>query len=179
MQSSPDIEALIRDDLIQVLALEIDNVGINGSVDVDAPDGVLDAAINTLDWAAATDAPTWAEMVGLESAIAADDADVDGMRYLMRPALRGYLKATPKVAGTAEFMMQGNEVNGYQVITSNNGPATGTILGNWQDLVLAMWSGLDLTVDTATLASSGGLMLRAFQDVDFGVRHAESFVHGR
>lgn len=179
IQTTPDVEALIRDDLIQTMALEIDAVGINGSADTDAPDGLLDQAISLMDFAAATAAPTWAEVVGMESQIAADDADVETMRWLMRPAMRGYLKATPKVAGTAEFMMQGNEVNGYEAVTSNNGPAAGAILGNWSDFILAMWSGLDLTVDTATLAASGGIMLRAFQDVDFGVRHAKSFVHGR
>ncbi|MFT5616294.1 MAG: hypothetical protein ACI8Q6_003591, partial [Granulosicoccus sp.] len=61
----------------------------------------------------------------------------------------------------------------------NNSPANGTLLGNWQDYIIAMWSGLDLTVDSATLASSGGIYLRAFQDLDFGLRHAESFAYGR
>lgn len=178
MQSTPDIEFLIRDDLISVLGLEIDRVGINGSADPDAPEGLLDYAINQVAFGV-PGAPTWAEIVELESAIAADDADVESMRYVMRPGFRGVLKSTPKVAGTAEFLMQGNEVNGYGVVASNNGPAAGAILGNWSDLILAMWSGLDLTVDTSTLAASGGMVLRAFQDVDFGVRHAESFVHGQ
>lgn len=177
LQSTPDIEFLVRDDLIQVLALALDSCGINGSADPDAPEGLLDYGIPTVDFAGAV--PTWAEVVAMESAIASADADVDAMRYVMRAPFRGALKSTPKVAGTAEFLMQGNEVNGYEAIMSNNGPAAGSILGNWSDLILAMWSGLDLTVDTASLAASGGLVLRAFQDVDFGLRHAESFVHGR
>lgn len=178
IQSSPDIEALIRDDLIQTLALEIDRVGINGSADTDAPDGLLDAAITAATFADPGE-PTWLEVVDLEAKLAADDADVAEMRYVMRPGMRGYLKGTPKVAGAAQFLMEGDEVNGYQAVVSNNGPAAGMILGNWSDLILAMWSGLDLTVDTATLAASGGLVMRAFQDVDFGVRHAKSFVHGQ
>lgn len=177
IQSTPDVEFLVRDDLIQVLALALDACGISGAADPDAPAGLLDYGIPTVDFAA--DIPTWAEIVEMESAIASADADVDAMRYVMRAPFRGVLKSTPKVAGTAEFLMQGNEVNGYEAVMSNNGPAAGSILGNWQDLILAMWSGLDLTVDTATLAASGGMVLRAFQDVDFGLRHAESFVHGR
>lgn len=178
VQISPDIEALVRDDLINVLALEMDRVGINGDVDVDAPDGLLDAAINTTDWAVAG-APTWAEIVAMESEIGADDADVEGMKYAFNAAMRGWLKSTPKVSGTAEFMMKGREVNGYESVTSNNSPANSALLGNWQDFIIGMWSGLDLTVDTATLASSGGAHVRAFQDLDFGVRHTESFCHGR
>lgn len=176
MQSTPDIEALIRDDLIQIMALEVDRVGVNGSADPDAPAGLLDAGITEFDFGGA--APTWADIVGMEAAIASDDADVETMKWLFKPAFRGQLKATPKVAGTAEFLMDGTQVNGYESVTSNNGPDAGAILGNWSDLILAMWSGLDLTVDTSTLAASGGMVLRAFQDVDFGVRHAQSFVHG-
>lgn len=178
IQTSPDIEALVRDDLIQTMALEIDRVGINGDADVDAPDGLLDAAINTVDFAA-LGLPTWAEIVAMESEIGADDADVDGMKYLFNAAMRGHLKSTPKVDGTAEFIMRGREVNGYESVTSNNSPANGAILGNWTDFVIGMWSGLDLTVDTATLAASGGAHVRAFQDLDFGVRHVESFCHGQ
>lgn len=177
-QATPDLEALVRDDLINVLALEMDRVGINGDADADAPDGLLDAAINTKTFAV-SGAPTWAEIVAMESEIGADDADVDGMKYLFNAAMRGHLKSTPKVAGTAEFMMNGREVNGYEAITSNNSPAGGALLGNWTDFIVGLWSGLDLTVDTATLASSGGAYVRAFQDLDFGVRHAESFCYGR
>jgi len=178
LQVSPDMEALVRDDLIRIMALEIDRVGINGDADADAPDGLLDHAINDVDFATAGQ-PTWAEVVQMESEIGADDADVEGMKYAFNATMRGHLKSTPKVAGTAEFMMKGNEVNGYESVVSNNTPAAGMLLGNWMDLVLAMWSGLDLTVDSATLAASGGVYLRAFQDVDFGVRHIESFAYGR
>lgn len=177
-QASPDIEALVRDDLIRIMALEIDRVGINGDADPDAPNGLLDASITDVDFATAGQ-PTWQEVVELESRIGADDADVDGMRYLFDALMRGHLKGTPKVAGTAEFMMKGREVNGYESVVSNNSPTGGMILGNWMDFIIAMWSGLDLTVDTATLAASGGVHLRAFQEVDFGARHEKSFAYGR
>lgn len=178
IQSTPDIEFLVRDDLIQIMALALDAAGLgSGAGDADAPDGLLDYNIGEVDFEGAT--PTWAEIVEMESAIATADADVEGMRYVMGAAFRGTLKSTVKAPGTAEYLMQGDEMNGYQAVISNNGPASGAVLGNWQDMILAMWSGLDLTVDTSTLAASGGMVLRAFQDVDFGVRHAESFVHGR
>lgn len=178
LQTTPSMEALVRDDLIRTMALEIDRVGINGDADPDAPDGLLDAVgINTVAFAA-LGAPTWAEIVQMESEIGADDADVDGMKYLFNATMRGHLKSTPKVDGTAEFMMQGREVNGYESVVSNNSPANSAILGNWTDFVIGAWSGLDLTVDTATLAASGGTYIRAFQDLDFGVRHVESFCHG-
>ena len=143
-----------------------------------APDGLLDHSITDVDFAAAG-APTWAEVVEMETKIAADDADVEGMKYAFNANMRGWLKSTPKVAGEAKFMLEGQELNGYGSVTSNNTPAAGLLFGNWMDFIIGMWSGLDLTVDTATLAASGGVHLRAFQDVDFGLRHDKSFSYGR
>ena len=50
-------------------------------------------------------APTFAEIVAMESAIAADDADVDSMSYIFNATMRGYLKTTPRVSGHPSFIM--------------------------------------------------------------------------
>ncbi|PKP67642.1 MAG: phage major capsid protein [Alphaproteobacteria bacterium HGW-Alphaproteobacteria-5] len=104
LQTSPDIEALTRNDLIRVMALEMDRVGLNGDADTDAPAGLLDnAGISIVDFEAA--APTWEKVVALESAISANDADVAGMLYAMNAAMRGTLKTTRKDAGSGLFVM--------------------------------------------------------------------------
>lgn len=181
LQSSVDVEAMVRRDLATGVALEIDAVALNGSADTDAPNGLKDyaASLNAVDFAAAG-APTWAELVAMETAIAADDADVDSMAYIFNAALRGYLKQTPKVAGHPVFLMGDDKlVNGYASIVSNQA-ATGDLwLGNWADFVIGMWSGLDLTVDPYTAAATGAVRVIAHQDVDFAIRHAESFCYGR
>ncbi len=181
LQSSVDVEAMVRRDLATGVALEIDAVALNGSADTDAPNGLKDyaASLNAVDFAAAG-APTWAELVAMETAIAADDADVDSMAYIFNAALRGYLKQTPKVSGHPVFLMGDDKlVNGYASIVSNQS-ATGDLwLGNWADFVIGMWSGLDLTVDPYTAAATGAVRVIAHQDVDFAIRHAESFCYGR
>ncbi|MBP7001713.1 phage major capsid protein [Amaricoccus sp.] len=181
LQSSVDVEALVRRDLATVIALAIDGVALNGSADTDAPDGLKDYAtpINAVDFAA-SGAPTFAEIVAMESAIAADDADVDSMAYIFNATLRGYFKTTPKVSGHPVFVMgDDGQVNGYRSIVSNQAAAGDVWLGNWADFVIGMWSGLDLTVDPYTAATTGAVRVIAFQDVDFAIRHAESFCYGR
>lgn len=178
LQTTPSVEALVRDDLIRIMALAIDNAGINGSTDTDAPDGLLDATgINAVTFTTAS-APSWEEVVELESKIAADDADVEAMRYALAATMRGTLKTTKKDAGSGAFIFDGGQVNGYDAVVSNQIAAGDLLFGNWADLVLGLWSGLDLTVDTAANAASGGIVLRAFQDLDFAVRHDESFARG-
>jgi HK97 family phage major capsid protein len=180
LQSSVHVEALVRRDLATVIALAIDGVALNGSADTDAPDGLKDyaATINAVDFTTAS-APTFAEIVAMESAIAADDADVDSMSYIFNATMRGYLKTTPRVSGYPSFIMEGGQVNGYASLVSNQAAAGEVWLGNWADFVLGMWSGLDLTVDPYTAATTGAVRVIAFQDVDFAIRHAESFCYGR
>jgi hypothetical protein len=48
-------------------------------------------------------------------------------------------------------------------------------MGNWSDLLIGMWGGLDLVADPYTLATSGGRRIVALQDVDVAVRRVASF----
>ena len=76
-------------------------------------------------------------------------------------------------------------LNGFPIFMTTNVPSDLTkgsgsslsalFFGNWQDLLLAFWSGVDIVVDTATLSNIGGLRLNFFQDVDVTCRHDESF----
>ncbi|MBW7055595.1 phage major capsid protein [Paracoccus bogoriensis] len=70
-------------------------------------------------------------------------------------------------------------MSGYRRIKSSQARPGDAFFGNWTDLLVGMWSGLNLRADTWTLAASDGLVLRAFQDVDIAVRHRESFALGQ
>jgi HK97 family phage major capsid protein len=74
---------------------------------------------------------------------------------------------------------QGNTINGYQAVVSNQLTDGDIFFGNFADCMIGYWSGVDLNVDTAALAKSGGLRIIVLQDVDFAVRHAESFCLGQ
>jgi HK97 family phage major capsid protein len=49
------------------------------------------------------------------------------------------------------------------------------IFGNFADLMIGMFGGLDVLVDPYTGSSTGATRIAMFQDVDVAVRHAESF----
>ena len=68
-----------------------------------------------------------------------------------------------------------NSVAGYPAYVSNNLTAGNMIFGDFSDLMMCEWSGLDLMVDPYSLSTSGGVRTTAFWDVDFIVRHPESF----
>jgi len=189
LQASTDVEAFVRGDLATVLALEIDRASINGSGASNQPTGILNTTgIGNVAGGTNGAAPTWANIIELESDVATANADVGSLAYATNAAVRGKLKQTAKVASTDSVMIWGDgdtPLNGYPVLVTNQVPSnltkgTGTglsaiIFGNFADLIVGMWGGLDLTVDPYSQSTSGTVRVVALQDVDIAVRHAESF----
>ena len=177
IQSSIDVENMVRGDLAKVLALEIDRVGLYGSGSSNQPLGLKDTTgVLTEDFAANT--PTFAEVVALESDVAGANALLGSPVYLMNSAMRGALKTAEKASNTAQFIYMDDEVNGYRAVVSNQVASNDLWFGNFSDLIMAYFSGLDLMVDPYTGSTSGTVRVVALQDVDVAARHGESFSRG-
>lgn len=196
-QSSIDVEQFVRGDLATVVALAIDRASIHGSGVAPEPTGILVTsgigAVFAGGAAAIGDnpngaAPTWADIINLETEVAADNADIGMLAYMTNAKVRGKLKQTAKYAGTDSVTVWGDTgtpLNGYPAYVTNQvssaltkGAGTGlsaTLFGNFADLVIGMWGALDVLVDTVTLSLQGGVRVIALEDVDIAVRHAESF----
>lgn len=188
LQSSLDVEAMVQADLAAVLGLAIQQAAISGTGTSNQPSGLL--TLITPSVAGGTDgaAPTWAHIVELESDVAVANALVDNMAYLTNAKVRGKLKTTSKVSGQNGFVWESGDtpVNGYRAAVTNavpsnltkgtaNGVCSAIIFGNFRDLVIGMWGGLDLMVDPYTGSTAGTVRVVALQDVDVAVRYTESF----
>lgn len=180
-QSSLDVEALVRADLAEALGLAIDFAGYYGSGSNFQPKGIANyTGINAVPFAAQF--PTYAEVVAMETKIAAKNAAVSNMAYVLDANTKGSAKTTQKFPGTptgATLWEQGDTMNGYRTEVTNQLQDGDVFMGNFADLIVAMWGGLDLTVDTMSLSKSGGTRIVVFQDVDFALRRVESFCLGR
>ena len=177
IQSSIDVENMVRNDLARVIALKIDAAGLYGTGASNEPLGLkFTTGIGTEDFAA--DAPTFAEVVALESDVATANALLGSPVYLMNAAMRGNLKTTKKDAGSGIFIMENGEVNGYRGVLSNQVASNDLWFGNFADLIIGYFSGLDLMVDPYTHSTSGTVRVVAMQDCDIAIRHAESFSRG-
>lgn len=182
LQSSVDIENMVKNDLATIIALEIDRAALYGSGASGQPTGLVGVTgLNIVDLVSTstTASPTFGEIVDMESAIYSANADVAAMKYLINAATRGYLKKTPIVGGYPSMILgSDNLLNGYQQETSNQVALGDMFFGNWADLIIGMWSGLDLTVDAITGATAGTLRVIALQDCDIAARHGVSFTRG-
>lgn len=190
-QSSPAIEQLTRDDLAAAVALGIDLAGLHGTGLDNQPTGVaatsgIGSVVGGTDGAAPTDS----HIIDLETAVAIENADLGALAYITNTKVRGTLKKTDIGTDTGvrvwdrvntQYPLNGyralvtNQVKSNLVKGSSGAVCSAIFFGNWNDLIIGMWGALDILVDPYTYSKSGGLLVRALQDVDIAVRHAESF----
>ncbi len=173
-QSSIDIEAFIRMDLATIIALAIDYAAIQGTGGAQ-PQGVVGASgVGALTFGGA---PTWAKVVEFETTAATANALTGRLGYLTTPATRGKWKTTEQATGTARWLWSdGDQVNGYRALATNQVASNKVIFGNWADMIIGLWAGLDITVDPYKYAELGEVRVVANQFVDVALRHAASFV---
>ena len=179
MQSSLDIEALVRDDLSRAIALAIDLGALQGSGSSGQPTGIKNVSgVNKPSSFAAVN-PTFAEVVALETFVAEDNALLGNLAYILPAGMYGALKTTAKASGQGLFVVEqpGNTINGYRAIVSNQVTSGDLFFGNFADLLIGMYGGLDILVDPYTASSSGNVRIRALQTVDVAVRNAVSFAY--
>lgn len=194
LQSTPSIDMLIKNDLAKSLAIELDRVGICGNSSSNEPTGITrTSGIGSV--AGGTDglAPAWSHIVGLETEVAIDNADVGNLAYLSNAKVRGKLKQTFKNATYGEIPIWENGqqpgigmMNGYPAFVTNSVPSnlvknssgavcSAIIFGNFADLIMGLWGALDINIDTTTGGIAGITRVIALQDCDIAVRHAQSF----
>jgi HK97 family phage major capsid protein len=187
VQSTIDVENMIRQRLSVAIANAVDTAAINGAGSGNVPEGILNVS-GIGDVAGGTNGanPTFANIVELETDVATANADFGRLGYLTTPGVKGLLKTTEKATDTAQFVWEaGNELNGYNALVSNLVPSdltkgTGTnlhaiIFGNWEELIIGQWAGIDLVVDPYSSAKSALVTLVINSWWDVAVRHAGSF----
>jgi HK97 family phage major capsid protein len=193
-QSSLGIENLVRQDMAESVSLGMDkNIGY-GTGSNNQPLGLKNiSGIGSVTFGGGTslavssdlgggthDFGDWADYVALETAIYSANLNVAAMRYVGNSAARGALKTTLRASGSAPdyILRDDGTVNGYQFLTSNQIEQNDVFFGNFADVVVGMWSGLDVVLDPYTQSANGQVILTCMQDFDVAVRRPQSFALG-
>ena len=117
---------------------------------------------------------TYKDIVAMEKNL--EDANVRGdIRFIVSPSAKADLKTTEK-GNSDNFLMDGNELNGYPVMCTSAVTGKGVIMANWSDLVIGQWGGIDLVVDPYTQAANGKVRLVINAYFDAKPRRAAAFV---
>jgi len=191
LQSTPDIEQLVRADMAAVLARTLDAAAIDGTGLAEDPVGIVNqsgvggVAIGTNGGPMA-----FANLLAMVENVELANAGDENRAWVGNPHIKAQLMATPKITGVAGIGMvmdQPDQLAGYQFASTTLVPANGTkgtgtglstlIYGEWSDLLIGLWSELDILVNpyAAGPYSKGNVQIRAMMTVDIEVRHPQSF----
>ncbi|MGY3091090.1 HK97 family phage major capsid protein [Hymenobacter sp. UYAg731] len=188
LQTTPDIEMMMRQDLQLSVDYAVDSAAIygDGLQGSNQPLGLLNTpGVFVTNGGANGRTPTLNDIVGLEASVEIRNAAMGSLGYLMNSKIKGTLKTTPLQAGYPVYLLtDNNELNGHKLVVSNmiqdgaRGTATqaSTIAyGDWSNMVIGQWGGLDLLVDPYTQATNGQTRLIVNSFWDILVRRPESF----
>lgn len=181
LQSAPSIEGIVRSDLAIAQALGIDKAVLYGTGLAGQPTGIANqAGVGSKTFGAA--APTYAELVDMVATVKGGNYPVSSLTWLINAAMWGGLMTTPKQASGNEgnFVMDvgTSTMVGHPVIVSEQVNDGDVILGDFSQVLLGEWGGLEINVDPYTHSLKGRVRYVTFKTVDVAVRHPEAFVVG-
>ena len=182
-QSSIDIEQFVRNDLASVLAIAQDLAAVDGTGQNGQPTGIMGVTgVGTI----TVNANNYINAVNLESEVAVDNALTGSLAYVTNAKFIGKLKQSEITTNSGRFTYENGQVNGYPCFMSNQMPATynsgaksAIIFGNFSDLLIGNWNGLDIVVDPYTSAANRQVRLVTSLWTDIAVRHPESFAFSK
>lgn len=189
-QTAPAIERKIREEIAYSLQEGVDVAAIMGTGSDNQPTGILNhadvPAITALGTAGGN--LDRAALIAIETALTQRNLRGTSYGWLMNALTRGYLKNAIIAPGSDKFIMdKNNSLLDYPVVMSNMVPSnltkdTGTglsalIFGDWKELYIAQWGGVDLIVDPYTLAADGQIKIVAQGFFNVMVHRPEAFAY--
>jgi HK97 family phage major capsid protein len=192
LQSSPDIEQILRDDFAAQLGAALDRAAIQGGGS-NEPVGVLGTSgVTDVSSGAAGGALTYANIVALIAAVAGANALSQGSLGFLTNS-KVVAKAATTLKSTADTSSNyivdpgAGTLAGYPLAVTNLVPGNLTegagtnlsalIFGAFSEMLIGYWSAFDLLVNpyAETPYSKGNVLVRGMLTVDIKLRHPESF----
>nr|WP_320038860.1 phage major capsid protein [uncultured Bacteroides sp.] len=167
-QDSNSAEELLMNDLVAAISEKLEaSILSNFSGSTTQPQGIFSVV------APVSAVTTYAKVVGLEEGL--EGKNYGEKVWIVSPKAKSVYKTTQK--GTnASMIMEGAEMDGYKVLTSNGLPTNGLVFGSFSDYVIGQWGAIDITVDQFTQAANGKIRLVVNAYFDAKPRRNSSFV---
>ncbi|MGI4862839.1 MAG: phage major capsid protein [Janthinobacterium lividum] len=187
IQTSPAIEQMLRNDLQNSVVQKLEQTAINGLGTATIPQGILqNSNVNQLALGANGGAFTRGTVIAMMAAVMNNNIPLTNPGFLMNVNTMAALMNTKLDPGSGLFLMNSRDnLMGYNTAVTTNVPGdltkgTGTnlsaaIFGNWSDLLIGQWGGLDITTDPYTLATEGQVRIIIQSFYDIMVQRAKAF----
>lgn len=182
-QSSPAVEALVRDDFVQIVSLALDKAMLHGD-GIKEPLGLIGRTGLAGDVQTGNLATlSWATFLELFEALALVNATPNGI--VTHAEVVTKLRSTLKTATLPGYLMENGQVGGINVSMTNQLAAkTGTpntgrlIMGDFSQILIGQWGALDILANPYAQDSfdAGAVQIRVMATMDMQVRHEAAFV---
>lgn len=170
-QTSEDVESALREDLVNAINSKLEET-VLGSVEGSAtqPAGIF-----------ATIKPTavadFAALVNKESDV--EDANVIGeCKYILSNKAKAALRSMSKGTKSTQLVYENGSVDGTVALNTSNVAGKNYVYGDFSNLAIGSWGGVDLTVDPYTKAGDGMIRIVVNMYVDAKVLRKEAFATG-
>lgn len=180
-QAAPQADAIIEEDLIKDLYQVRDTkvfTGVGNTADAYEPLGILNnTEVNQI--STATSAFTWADFVNAEVKIRESNDFSENLAWVMSPATYGELRATAKNAGNNGFVYgficEDEKIGRYPVYANPAIPNGKVILGNFNELVVCDFQGLEIILDPFTGLENNQVRVAGWMQMDATLQRPKSF----
>ena len=172
-QDTIGVENAIRRDIVNAINDKLEaTIFSDDAGDATKPAGIFyDSSIY--------DASTFKAVVDLEAKVEKNNVYGD-MKYLLSTGAKADLRAMPKSTKNTQLVMEGGEIDGTPaVVTSNVEGAGYYAYGNFENLAVASWGDIDITVDEYTQAVNGCVRLVVNAYFDAKKLRPEAFIFGK
>ena len=176
-QSNPAIEALVRDDFVQVVSLAIDKALIHGD-GIKQPKGLLLAATGTGTLATLN----WTTVLAVLESLALQN--VNPTAWLTHPAVATKLRAALKTAGLPGYLLENDQMANLPVAVTNQLAAkAGTpnkgriIVGDFSEMIVGTFGAVDILTNAYAEGpySRGAIQVRILTTMDMVARRENAF----
>ena len=171
-QDSVGVENAIRQDLINAINSKLESTILGkGAKSATTPAGIFNGKTPTK----VTD---FEGLVGLEAKV--EEANVlGGISYIASPQARASFRNMMKGSrGTAQLAYVDGTLDGTPVYSTSNVEAKTFVVGDFSNLAIGQWSGLDIVVDQYTQAANGMIRLVVNSYFDAAILRPDAFQYG-
>lgn len=169
IQDSADAEATLRADIVNAIGEKLQQTILGAETGTETqPNGIF-----SVDTTAVTSVTAFKDICDLEAKV--DDSNAGANRcYLVSNKAKAGLRNMAKSAKSTELVMQNGEIDGTKVYATSSIADKYIAYGDFSNLVIGQWGGIDLVVDQYTVAKEGCVRLVINCYFDAVVTHPEA-----
>lgn len=170
-QDSVDVESAIREDLVNAINSKLEETVLGSAAGTATqPAGIF----NVIKPTAVAD---FSALVVKESDV--EDANVIGeCKYILSNKAKAALRSMSKGTKSTQLVYENGAVDGTVALNTSNVAGKNYVYGDFSNLAIGSWGGVDLTVDPYTKAADGMIRIVVNMYIDAQVLRAAAFATG-